>query len=194
MIFNPAGEFTMGGDYQKDQWAGDNEQPQHTLYLADYFLAKTPVTNSQYRAFVQAKVYTQPSHGEEGRPRRGKWDHSVGYVPWHDALTYYRWLSEIVGKPKVCPAKRKGKRGQVVLMAAPILGAIDGIGAARSTTPAGSYGVPFTSGAARLSVSGASAFGGDAPISILALPLSITIQPSKSVGRFRSTFGLCAYA
>ena len=77
MIFIPAGEFTLGGDYQKDQGAWDNEQPQNALYLADYFLAKTPVTNSQYRAFVQAKVHTQPSHG-----RRADHDVASGVIPW----------------------------------------------------------------------------------------------------------------
>ena len=54
MILIPAGEFLMGSDPQQDEDAHDDEQPQHRLYLPDYYLAKTPVTNAQYRAFVRA--------------------------------------------------------------------------------------------------------------------------------------------
>jgi len=62
MILIPAGEFLMGSDPKKDRYAEDDEQPQHTLYLPDYYLAKTSVTNAQYAAFVQATSRRQPEH------------------------------------------------------------------------------------------------------------------------------------
>jgi formylglycine-generating enzyme required for sulfatase activity len=52
MVLIPAGEFLMGSDPSVDQDAYDDEQPQHTLHLPDYYLAKTPVTNAQYVAFA----------------------------------------------------------------------------------------------------------------------------------------------
>jgi formylglycine-generating enzyme required for sulfatase activity len=52
MILIPAGKFLMGSDPQHDSFASDAEQPQHRLYLPNYHLAKTLVTNAQYRAFV----------------------------------------------------------------------------------------------------------------------------------------------
>jgi len=54
MILIPAGEFLMGSDPEKDQDAEEDEQPQHTLYLPDYALARTPVTNAQYAVFLRA--------------------------------------------------------------------------------------------------------------------------------------------
>jgi len=46
MILIPAGEFLMGSDPARDEGASYDEQPQHTLYLPDYHIAKTPVTNA----------------------------------------------------------------------------------------------------------------------------------------------------
>jgi hypothetical protein len=54
LILIPAGEFLMGSDPSKDKYARDDEQPQHTVYLPDYYMAKTPVTNAQYAAFLEA--------------------------------------------------------------------------------------------------------------------------------------------
>ena len=53
MVLIPAGEFLMGSDPKKDKDAIGSEFPQHTLYLPDYYMARTPVTNAQYVAFVQ---------------------------------------------------------------------------------------------------------------------------------------------
>jgi hypothetical protein len=37
MVLIPAGKFLMGTDPNVDKHAEDNEQPQHTLYLPDYY-------------------------------------------------------------------------------------------------------------------------------------------------------------
>jgi hypothetical protein len=81
----PAGEFLMGSDPQQDEAARDNEQPQHFLYLPDFYLAKTPATNAQYRAFVLATHREAPFGWSDRALPRGEEDHPVVNVTWYDA-------------------------------------------------------------------------------------------------------------
>ena len=111
MILIPAGEFLMGSDPQKDQDAYNDEQPQHTVYLPDYSMAKTPVTNGQYAAFVERTNHSQPEHWEAGKPPRGKDGHPVVHVSWHDAVAYCNWLAETSGKPYRLPSEAEWEKG-----------------------------------------------------------------------------------
>ncbi len=111
MVLIPAGEFLMGSDPRKDKDAMDNEQPQHTLYLPDYYMAKTPVTNAQYAAFVQATGHSQPDHWKRETTKRGKEDHPVVCVSWHDAVAYCNWLAEVTGKPYRLPSEAEWEKG-----------------------------------------------------------------------------------
>jgi formylglycine-generating enzyme required for sulfatase activity len=111
MVYIPAGEFLMGSDPREDKYAQDDEQPQHTLYLPDYHLAKTPVTNAQYAAFVQATDHRQPEHWKGGKPPRGKEDHPVANVSWYDVVTYCNWLAEVTGKPYRLPSEAEWEKG-----------------------------------------------------------------------------------
>ena len=88
----PAGNFRMGSDPQQDPQADAAEQPQHTLPLPAYYLAKYPVTVAQFRAFAQASGH-QPA--DEGS-LQGAANHPVTRVTWHDALAYCRWLDGLL--------------------------------------------------------------------------------------------------
>jgi formylglycine-generating enzyme required for sulfatase activity len=111
MVLIPAGEFLMGSDPSVDKDAWDNEQPQSTLYLLDYYLAKTPVTNAQYAAFVQATDYRQPKHWEDEEPPKGEEDHPVVWITWYDAMAYCYWLAEATGKPYSLPSEAEWEKG-----------------------------------------------------------------------------------
>lgn len=111
MILIPAGEFLRGSDPRKGKYTPHNEQPQHLLHMPDYYLAKTSVTNAQYRAFAQATGYKQPNHWTKGKPPRGKKDHPVVYVSWYDALAYCRWLSEVTWKRYGLPSEAEWEKG-----------------------------------------------------------------------------------
>jgi formylglycine-generating enzyme required for sulfatase activity len=87
----PAGEFLMGSDKQKDSMARDDETPQHQLYLPEYRIARVPVTNAQYKLFVDATGHSAPEHWENGRIPDGKENHPVVNVSWHDAQAFCKW-------------------------------------------------------------------------------------------------------
>jgi formylglycine-generating enzyme required for sulfatase activity len=111
MILIPAGDFLMGTDPQQDANAYDNELPQHCLYLPDYYLAKTQVTNAQYRAFVHETSDKPPKYWMEGKPPRGREDHPVVQPSWYDAREYCRWLSEVTGRAYSLPSEAEWEKG-----------------------------------------------------------------------------------
>jgi len=110
MVLVPAGEFLMGSDPARVKRARGNEQPQHTLYLPDYYLAKTPVTNAQYTAFVHATGHELPEHWEGGKLLPGKEDHPVVNVSWYDAVAYCNWLSQVTGKVYCLPSEAEWEK------------------------------------------------------------------------------------
>ncbi|MDS4029211.1 MAG: SUMF1/EgtB/PvdO family nonheme iron enzyme [Candidatus Contendobacter sp.] len=54
----PAGPFTMGSP-KGDQDAYDGEKPAHRLELPGFQISRYPITNAQYRPFVEAEGYHQ---------------------------------------------------------------------------------------------------------------------------------------
>lgn len=59
MIKIPGGIFELGFDILKwkDQFAYDVEMPQHKVYLNDYYIDNTPVTNGDYLKFIAEGGY-----------------------------------------------------------------------------------------------------------------------------------------
>ncbi len=103
----PAGEFLMGSDPAKDKHADDDEQPQHTVYLSEYYIGKYPVTNAQYAAFVKATRHK--SAAWKGIPR-GKEDHPVVDVSWRDAVAFCQWVSEKSGYDVKLPTEAQWEK------------------------------------------------------------------------------------
>jgi formylglycine-generating enzyme required for sulfatase activity len=108
MVYVPAGEFLMGSS-DGDSHAEGDEKPQHTVYLAGYWIGRTEVTNAQFLMFIEAGGYskqeywtaegwqwkesegiTQPRYWDE--PTWNKPDHPVVAVSWFEAAAYAKWL------------------------------------------------------------------------------------------------------
>ncbi len=100
----PAGEFWMGGERY------DAEKPIHKLHLERYWIAKTPITNAQYRFFVEATQRAAPSYWENGKVPRGLENHPVVNVTWYDALAYCEWLAKITGKAITLPSEAEWEK------------------------------------------------------------------------------------
>jgi formylglycine-generating enzyme required for sulfatase activity len=100
----PAGEFWLGGEGEYDG------KPAHRLFLAEFQIARVPITNAQYHLFVQATGQRRPDHWQDSRPPRSQESHPVVYVTWHEALAYCRWLSQATGKAISLPSEAQWEK------------------------------------------------------------------------------------
>jgi iron(II)-dependent oxidoreductase len=86
LVTIPDGPFLMGDDEDSDA------SPQHEVTLPAYRIGKYPVTNVQYKRYVEA-TGSEWQYAEGLRPERGNCP--AAYVRWYDARKYCTWLTEI---------------------------------------------------------------------------------------------------
>ena len=87
-MYVPAGKFLMGSNtgYLR------SERPQHIVDIPyDYWMARFPITNELYNAYVKTKGIKHPVDGW-----KKKKDHPVTYVKWTDAIEYCQWLNNLL--------------------------------------------------------------------------------------------------
>jgi formylglycine-generating enzyme required for sulfatase activity len=81
----------MGSDPVLEYAPEPDEAPRHSVSCPAFRIGRTPVTNAQYRIFVEATNQSRPSHWPRGRIPEGRESHPVTYVSWSDALAFCRW-------------------------------------------------------------------------------------------------------
>lgn len=106
----PAGEFLMGSDPAKDKNARKDEQPQHRVYVSEFYIGRYPVTNEQYAVFVKAAKHPMPYHWKEARIPSGKENHPVVYVSWDDATAFCQWLNQTDGRSFRLPTEAEWEK------------------------------------------------------------------------------------
>jgi hypothetical protein len=77
----PADEFLMGNNRRK-------------VYVEAFVIDKYPVTNAQYKRFVQATGHRPPQHWKAGDYPAEKALHPVVCVSWRDAAAYAEWAGK----------------------------------------------------------------------------------------------------
>ena len=86
----PGGTFLMGKEGSRP-----DERPAHIVTVGPFRAAISPVTNTQYLAYVSAAgVAMPPFIGEE---RFGPPGQPVVGINWFDAVAYCAWLLEVTG-------------------------------------------------------------------------------------------------
>jgi formylglycine-generating enzyme required for sulfatase activity/predicted MPP superfamily phosphohydrolase/energy-coupling factor transporter ATP-binding protein EcfA2 len=123
MVKVEAGEFTMGSD--KGYY--DDEKPIHRVYLDEFMMGKYPVTNEEFKVFVDEDGYSNKEYwtteGWKWREKEkisvprfwyeGKWNRPnfpVVGVSWYEAVAYSNWLSKKTGKTYCLPTEAQWEK------------------------------------------------------------------------------------
>ena len=94
MSLIPAGTFMMGCQ-RGDSHCEDDEKPAHRVRLDAYYIDQTEVTVAAYRKCVQAKKCKAPKKNDHSNyDKRGRDNHPVNYVNWHNAKAYCAFVSK----------------------------------------------------------------------------------------------------
>jgi formylglycine-generating enzyme required for sulfatase activity len=105
----PAGTFLMGSaDGDKD--ASDHEKPQHKVHLEEYWIGKTPVTNAQYSAFLEATGHRVPWDWKNDIPPKAKQDHPVVSISWQEARDFCAWAGDVSGENIRLPSEAEWEK------------------------------------------------------------------------------------
>ena len=86
----PGGVFEMGSHGRPD------ELPLRQVLVRPFSVALTPVTNTEFAAFLDATGHEPPRYWDDAHFRRA--DCPVIGVSWFDAADYCAWLSEVLGR------------------------------------------------------------------------------------------------
>jgi len=89
MIYVEGGSFTMGG---REEDSPDNERPSHLVQISSFYIDTYPVTNQDYREFVNCMDQVTPVHWQRGTYPAGMARHPVVNVSYHDAKAYAEWM------------------------------------------------------------------------------------------------------
>jgi len=82
----PAGCFWMGWEQGHPA-----ERPRHRVWVGEFAIARWPVTNAEYRAYVEATGASPPPWWSD--PRFSHPDQPVVGVSWFEAQAFCEWLS-----------------------------------------------------------------------------------------------------
>ncbi|BAZ25523.1 hypothetical protein NIES4073_64280 [Kalymmatonema gypsitolerans NIES-4073] len=93
MVLIPAGFFQMGSPLGEEGW-NEQERPQHTVNMPNFFLGKFEVTQEQYQ-----RVMRENPSGFKGAKR------PVEQVSWNDAVEFCKKLSQKTGRTYRLPSE-----------------------------------------------------------------------------------------
>jgi len=101
MVVIPEGPFRIGSSKGKE-----NE-----VYLDAFEIAKYPLTNVQYKAFLDATPkHPAPADWDDRMFPPLKANHPVVNISWHDAQAYAEWLNRQTGKHYRLPTEAEWKK------------------------------------------------------------------------------------
>lgn len=124
----PVGKFLYGSE--KD-----------TVELSEFYITRVPVTNAQYKVFVDATGHRLPKHWQGGAIPPGQEAHPVVWVSWEDAQAFCAWAGVRLPSEEQWEKAARGTDGRTYPWgeAAPDEQRCNFNGYEGSTTPVGNY-------------------------------------------------------
>ena len=157
----PPGPFWMGSDEGEN-----NAKPLHQVDIPyGYWIGRYPVTNAQYKAFMDDAGYRNSAFWAEAKDAgiwkagqvQGRWDsnpraepvwwqhssynlpnHPVVGIMWYEALAFTRWLSQQTGGPARLPSEaewEKAARGGLEIPITPLIRPASQLSSSLSSLP-----------------------------------------------------------
>lgn len=121
MILIPGGSLLMGNDQGPAK-----HQPQHSVHVESFYVDRYPITNQEYKQFVDETGHPVPHYdvswcdtsGYNWDPETqsfpdGKADHPVVLVTWQDALAYARWAGKRLPSEAEWELAARGPEGRI---------------------------------------------------------------------------------
>jgi iron(II)-dependent oxidoreductase len=100
-----AGQFWMGSSLEESK--NGTEKPRHKVYLATYYIDKSPVTNQAYRKFIMETGHPEPPFWAD--PHYNNPTQPVVGVSWNDAVAYAKWANKRLPTEAEWEKAAKGK-------------------------------------------------------------------------------------
>ncbi len=88
-VYIEGGAFTLGSDA-----GNEDETPQQQMIVSSFNIDLYPVTNAEYKEFVDATSHNPPRNWEDGSYPDGLADHPVVWVNWNDAKAFCEWAGK----------------------------------------------------------------------------------------------------
>ncbi len=122
MLYIPAGEFIMGMSedeaaelarkYDIHPSAFATWLPQRKAYVEAFLIDRYPVTNKQYKEFVDATAHRPPQDWVDGTCPEANADHPVVAVNWNDANAYAQWAGKCLPTEEEWEKAARGTDGR----------------------------------------------------------------------------------
>ena len=106
MVLIPAGEFIMGSD------EFEPEMPRRKVFLPDYYIDKYPVTNADYKKYMDETRALPPRHWGGFEIPAGLEDHPVHRICWYEAKAYCEWAGKRLPKEREWEKAARGTDGR----------------------------------------------------------------------------------